>query len=114
MKFLISIVLIGLLGFMLPLFAPWWTIAIAGFIVTLCVPMRPFKAWLAGFLPIFLIWGVMAYIISRNNGDILAHKVSLLILKADNPFALVLLTAAIGGIVTGFGSATAAFIRKGR
>lgn len=42
----------------------------------------------------------------------MAHRVSLLILKNDSPFLLVLITGLIGGIVAGFAALTGSYIYR--
>ena len=96
MKFIISIVLIALLSVAACLYLPWWSIAIAAFIVAATIPQKPFLSFLSGFVALFLLWGALSWYISSSNSHLLAHKVSVLILKADNPALLVLVTALIG------------------
>jgi hypothetical protein len=112
MKFLISLILIALLSFAACLFLPWWSIAVAAFIVAVVIPQHPGKSFLAGFLALFFLWGVLAYWISDRNENILAHKVSMLMLKMDNPFMLILVTALIGALVAGFAALSGSFLRK--
>jgi hypothetical protein len=54
----------------------------------------------------------MSLWISISNGNILAHRVSLLIFKADNPYLLIIVTALIGAMVAGFAALTGSFLRK--
>jgi hypothetical protein len=112
MKFTISLILTALLSFATCLFLPWWSIAIAAFIVALAIPNKPRVSFLSGFLALFLLWALLAVYISTNNNDLLAHKVSLLILKMDSPAILILITGLIGGLVAGFAALTASYIRK--
>ena len=112
MKFFVSLLLIAMLSFAACLFLPWWAIAIAAFLVTALIRQAPVYAFLAGFLSIFLLWSVMALIISYNNDDILAHKVSQLIIQVDNPLLLVLVTGLLGGIVAGLAALAGSFVRS--
>ena len=54
----------------------------------------------------------MSYAISFNNGFLFTHKISLLILKADNPALIILLTALIGAMVAGFASLSGSLARR--
>lgn len=112
MKFIISIILTALLSFCACLFFPWWSIAIAAFIVAALIPQAPLVSFITGFIALFLLWGILSFWISTNNNDILAHRVSLLIFKVDNPFLLIIVTALIGALVAGFAALTAAYIRS--
>ena len=112
MKFLVSIILIALLSLSACLYLPWWSIAIVAFIVAAAIPQQPFKAFLAGFIALFLLWGALTWFISSNNDHILAHKISLLILKSGSPGMLVLITALIGALVAGLAALSGSFVRK--
>lgn len=112
MKLLISILLTALLSFALCIFLPWWTIAIAAFIVAMAIHQVPWKAFLSGFVAIFLLWSVTAWVISAANDHIMAGKISMMILKQEGSFLLVLVTGLIGGLVSGFGALTGSLARK--
>ncbi len=114
MKFFISLILTGLLSFTACLFLPWWSIAPAAFIVAALIPQKPGKAFLAGFVALFLLWGGLSFWISNNNDHILAHKVSQLMLNMDSPYLLVLATALIGALVAGFAALAGSYLRKTR
>ena len=114
MKFIVSIILIALLSFASCLYFPWWSIAVVAFLVAALIPQSPGISFLTGFLALFLLWGVLSFWISSSNEHVLAHKVSLIILKMDNPYLLMLTTALIGGIVSGFAAITGSFLRKRR
>jgi hypothetical protein len=114
MKFFISLILTILLSFAACLFLPWWSIAIAAFVVAALIPQKPFKAFLTGFIALFLLWGGLSFWMSNNNDHILAHKVSQLILKMDNPYLLVLATAIIGALVAGFAALAGSYLRKSK
>ncbi|HMK02992.1 MAG TPA: hypothetical protein VK489_02325 [Ferruginibacter sp.] len=114
MKFLISLVLIALLSFAACLYLPWWSIAIVAFIVAAVIPQRPGRTFLAGFIALFLLWGGLSLWISSSNDHVLAHKISLLVLKMDNPNLLIFLTAFIGALVAGLAALTGSYLRKTR
>ena len=114
MKFFISLILTALLSFAACLFLPWWSITIAAFLVAVLIPQKPGKAFLAGFIALLLLWGGLSFWISNNNNHILAHKISQLILKMDNPMVLILVTAMIGALVAGFAALTGSYVRKSK
>ena len=112
MKFLISLILTALLSFAACLYLPWWSVAIAAFVVAVVIPQHPGKSFLAGFLSLFFLWGALAYWISAKNENLLAHKVSMVILKMDNPFVLILATGLIGALVAGLAALSGSFLRN--
>ncbi len=111
MKFLISTFLIAALSLAVGLYLPWWTIAIASFIVIVFIPLRPGPAFLSGFLGVGILWYVLCLVISTKNHDLFAHKISMLIIGMDHPMLLMLVSALIGGLVAGFGALTGSFVR---
>ncbi len=112
MRFIVSLILIAFLSYVLCLFLPWWSIAVAAFVVAAFIPQKGFVSFVTGFVALFLLWGTLAWSISHANHDILAHRVSVLILKNDNPFALILMTALVGGLVAGFAALAGSFVHK--
>lgn len=100
MKILINIILTAALSFAFGLFLPWWSIAIASFLVALAAGRKQGLSVLAGFLGVFLLWGIIAFVLSSGNEHILAHRMSMVILKKDDPIVLILVTAVIGGAVS--------------
>ena len=114
MKFIISFILTALLSFAACFYLPWWSIAITAFIIAVLIPQKPGKAFLTAFLALFLLWGGLSYWISNNNDHILAHKVSLLILKVDDPYLLILATALMGALVSGFAGLSGSYLRKSK
>lgn len=112
MKFFASVILIGLLSFAAGLFLPWWVIAIAGFVVAFAIPQKAGLAFLSGFIALFVLWAGLSFWISAANNHLLAHKISMLFIKVDNPMLLIMVTGLIGGLVAGLGSLTGRLFRK--
>jgi hypothetical protein len=112
MKFIISLVLIALLSVAACLYLPWWSIAVVAFIVSALIPQKPGKAFITGFIALLLLWGSLSLYISSNNNHLLAHKVSMIILKTDSPYLLITATALIGALVAGFAALSGSFVRK--
>ena len=114
MKFFISLILTALLAFAFCLFLPWWSIAIAAFIVAALIPQKPGIAFYTAFIALLLLWGGLSFWMSNNNHHVLAHKISQLILKMDNPMLLILITALIGAFVAGFAALAGSYLRKSK
>lgn len=112
MKFIVSLLLIALLSFVVCLYMPWWSIAIVAFVVAAIVPQKPLASFFSGFLALFILWLGLTAWISSANGNVFAHKISMLILKMDNILVLMLVTAFIGALVAGFGALTGSFVRR--
>ena len=112
MKLIVSIILIMLLSFTACLYFPWWSIAIVAFIVTAIIPQSALMSFISGFFSILILWGALSFWISNNNRHILAHKVSLVILKVDNPYLLMLASALVGALVAGSAALAGSHLRK--
>lgn len=104
MKFLIKIILIALLAAALQSFFPWWSVAIAGFLISSMVYTKGISSFFAGFIAVFLLWSVKAYFIDVANEQILSTRVAALF--TITPKLLIVITGVIGGIVTGLASLT--------
>jgi hypothetical protein len=111
MKFLIAIILTALLSFATALFFPWWIIALVAFIVAAVIPQRPLLAFLAAFLAIFILWGVQSYLIDQKNNHILATKVADLLFHKSSYLLIIIVTAVVGAIVSGFAGLTGSLLR---
>ena len=111
MKFFVSLLLMALLSVVACMYFPWWSIAVVCFFVAVFIPQPHWLAFCTGFLSLFILWTGLSYWISDQNNHILAHRVSQLIIKKDNPVALILLTGFIGGIVGGLSALTGRLMR---
>ncbi len=106
MKFFISIIVTAIVAFSMGLVLPWWSISLAGFISGIFFKQSKLLSFLSVFIAVALFWGLMAFIISISNNHILAHRISLLIIKRDNPYLLILITSLIGGLTAGISALT--------
>ncbi len=111
-KFFVSILLIGLLSFICGLLLPWWTIAVAAFVVSMLIPQRPLPSFFTGFLALFLLWGGLSLYIDIANNSILSTRVAGVLHLHGSSLALLLVTGFVGALVGGGGALTAAFLRK--
>jgi hypothetical protein len=114
MRFLVSLLLIILFSFIAGMFLPWWSLAIIAFLVGLLVPQPGGGSFLAGFLGIFLLWGVIAFVIDLKNEHLLSQKVAQLFKLGDVSFLLILITAFIGALVAGLSALSGALFRRTR
>ncbi|HLZ89116.1 MAG TPA: hypothetical protein VKQ52_17795 [Puia sp.] len=113
-KFFVSVLLIALLSFICGLFLPWWTIAVAAFVVSALIPQRPWVSFFAGFIALFLLWGGLAWWIDYANNGILSARIAGLLKLQGSSVLLVLVTAFIGALAGGGGSLTASYLYAGK
>lgn len=122
MRFLLRFVLILLTAWLLQSVFPFWAAAVAAFGIGLLLSQRrrkrlygkntpPARAFLAGFLAIFLLWAVNAYRIDLANGSLLSQDVFKLLLQDANSlqypaYFMILLTGCVGGLLGGFSAMT--------
>ena len=111
MKFAQTVLLIALLSFLCGLIAPWWTIAIVSFLVALLIVQTPGRSFLSGFLAIFLLWGTLSWWIDSANAGLLSSKIAVLFPIGGHGWVLIVLTAVVGGLVSGLAALTASFAR---
>lgn len=111
MKFVIAFFLTALLSFSWALFFPWWIIAVAAFIVAALIPQPAFKAFISGFLALFLLWGGQAILTDIKNDHLLSAKVAAILPLGGSYIALIFITAFTGGLVAGVAALTGSFLR---
>ena len=111
MKFLVAFLLTALLSFIGSLQFGWWIIAVVAFVVALLVHQRAGKAWLAGFLAVFVLWAALALWINNNNDGNLSGRIAELFGIGNSPMLLILITSVIGGLVGGFAAMTGSYLR---
>lgn len=112
MKFIVAIILTALLAFVAGLKFPWWTIAIAAFIVGLFIHQRAGKAFLSGFIGVFLLWALIALMIDQKNAGILSSKIASVLPLGGSGILLILVTGLVGGLVGGCGGWAGSALRK--
>jgi hypothetical protein len=111
MKFFVSILVTGLLAFACGLYLPWWSVAVAAFIVSSIIYQSPIRAFFTGFCAVMLLWFGLILKINADNQNILADKISL-VMGMGGSFVLVILSCAIGAVVGGLGALTGSLLRK--
>src|SRR5258708_23624047 len=110
MKFLVTTLLIALLSFLSGLYLPWWCFALAACGISALIPQKPFWAFLAGFLALFLLWGGLAWGIDTANNNILSVKIAQLLHLGDSSLLLVLVTALVGALIGGGSAITGTYM----
>lgn len=113
MKFMVSILLTATLAFISGLYLPWWGIAGAALLVAVMVHQKSWKAFLSGFLGIFLLWAGLAWWIDMKNNGVLSQKIASILPLGGNTILLIGITAFVGGIVGGFSALSGSFLRAG-
>ncbi len=114
MKITAAIILTAFLAYVTGIYStlPWWSFAITSFLVALAVHQKPDKSFLSGFLGLFLLWSVLAFMKDSANEHVLSAKVAQLLLKNSSSIAIILLTGIVGGLVSGFAALTGSYLRK--
>lgn len=108
MRFLLATLLIALLSYIAGLFLPWWSIALAAFLVALIIRPSIGMSFLAGFTGIFLLWALVSLWIDIENEHILSHKIAQLFPLGGSSALLILVTALVGALVGGFAAMSGA------
>jgi hypothetical protein len=112
MKFTVATFLSALLAFAACLFFPWWSIAVTSFIVGLLIHQKAGLAYLASFTGVSLLWSTQATFIDFLNHHLLAIKIANVFPLAGAYVYLIIITAFIGGLVSGFGAMTGSYLRR--
>lgn len=115
MKFITTFILSMLLGYLVYVLndlMPWWTIAIATFIASAIVPLKPGASFLAGFLGIAVLWWVLAAFIDQANAGVMAGRMAQVLPLNGNKWLLIIITGLVGGLVGGLAALTGSYTRK--
>jgi hypothetical protein len=112
MKFTLSLLLTALFAFALGLFLDWWSIAIAAFVVAVCIPQRPSKALACGGLGIMLLWAGYSIFLNGRNDGLLASKIASVLPLGGNVALLIFVTSFIGGLIGGMAALTGSYLRR--
>jgi hypothetical protein len=112
MKFFAALIITLLLSFISGLYLPWWGVAVVAFIVALLIHQRAWKAFLSGFLALFILWMLLALWRDVPNDSILSGKIGELLGVGKSPFLVLLITSLLGGIVAGFAAWSGSALRS--
>lgn len=110
MKFFIALILTAILSYAAGFYLPWWSIAIAAILVAIVIPQKPLKAFLAGFLSLFLLWLILALYIDSGNQHILSMKIAELLFKSHSHALIMGVTGLVAGLVGGFAALSGAYL----
>jgi hypothetical protein len=108
MKFLVQFVVIITLAFILELFMPWWSIAIAAFAGGYAVKTK--LNFLAGLAAITTLWLLKAAIIEGAAAAPLTGRVAA-IFSLNRPLLMVV-SGLTGGLIGGFAAMTGAALKR--
>ncbi len=111
MKFFVATILTALLAFISGLFLPWWGIAITSLLVAVLVHQKAGKAFLAGFVGVFILWAGLAWWIDMKNNGILSKKIAGILPLGGSSIVLILVTGLVGGLVAGFAAMSGSYLR---
>ena len=112
MRFILATLLTAALSFLAGLYSPWWSIAIVAFVVALLVKQRYGLGFAAGFLGIFLCWGVLSFWIDVKNNHALSQKIAQVFSLGGSSLAIILVTALVGAVVGGFAAMSGSSLRQ--
>lgn len=108
MKFILQVIGIIILAYVLELLFPWYSIALAAFVMGYAV--RSKANFLAGFLGIALLWMIKAWLINSGSESDLADRVAQIFSLSGTEW-LMFVMAILGGMVGGFAALAGALLR---
>ncbi len=103
--------LIIVTAFLLNLFLPWWSIAIPGLLFGYYFNQKAAVSFGWGFLALFLLWGGQALYIHIANDGLLSGRIAEM-LQIGSPLLVVLITAFLGGVVSGLATLTGSLVKE--
>ncbi len=114
MKFILSIVLVGLVTYAIGIYGnlPWWSFVVTNLIIAIALPIKPLQSFIAGALGVGALWAGLAFGIDSANNHILSTKVAQILPLGGSYIALIAVTAFVGAFLGGLASLTGSFVRK--
>ena len=113
MILILTIGFVAIGTFLLQMFLPWWVIGIIPFVVGYTMSRKGRQAWWAGFLGIFLLWGIHALVLHLRTDGILSDKIAELFFLPSG-LLLVLVTALFGAIPAGLSGLAGYYLKRMR
>jgi hypothetical protein len=110
MRFGIQLLTIALMAFVMELFLPWWSIAIAAALGGYILKSR--ANFLAGFLAIGILWLIMAVKIDNSSSSHLSEKIAAIFQL--NKYGLLAITSILGGIIGGLAALTGSLAKPSK
>jgi hypothetical protein len=112
MKFILSILLTALLALAFGFYLPWWSIALASFVIAVIIYQRPLFSFLTGFAGLGLLWLILIFSINSSNHGILAPKISAIMGFGNGSGMLIVISCLAGAIVGGLAALTGSLLRR--
>ncbi len=100
MRFLYSILMVGVLSAVAEYFLPWWSMAVVCFLVALFMKWSGGKSFVMGFCGVGMLWLILALLRDVANEHILSARMASLF-HLPNSALFILVTVVIGGLVGG-------------
>jgi hypothetical protein len=110
-KVLLKIGFTAVLAFLLQTMLPWWSVAVASFLISLIISTKGLSSFISGFLGIGILWLILAAYIDATTGSILSERIAG-IFTLPNSWSLIMTTSLIGGLVGGFAALTGSYLRE--
>lgn len=108
MKLVIKILLIALICYIAQLYLPFWIVAVVSLLINVSIKTSTFSSFLSGFLGTGILWLIMSIYIDQSTNGILTERIANL-LTVNTPI-LIIVTAVIGGLVSGFAGMTGSLL----
>ncbi|MBC6991531.1 MULTISPECIES: hypothetical protein [Hymenobacter] len=99
-------------GAVAQVFLPWWSVAVVAFAAALWLGTHGGWAFLAGFEGVGFVWFALAAWLNVQNQGLLSHRVAQLLPLGGNGWALVVVTAILGGLVGGLAALAGCWVRQ--
>jgi len=111
MRLFLTAIIIAILSFLAQGLGPWWSGAVIVLVVVLVMKLKPLPGLAAGFIGLFLAWGVTAGWVDFQNHGLLSTRIGGLFGSLPS-LAIVVLTGLVGGLVGAMVGLTAGFITR--
>ncbi len=103
MRLIFRLLLVIVLSYFASTMFPWWNIVVISFFIAAVLPGNAFGCFLSGFLGGGILWLAYAWKVDTETDHIMSDKIVELLPMINDVTYMLILSALIGGIASGFG-----------
>lgn len=99
MKFIIKLLLIGILTFFGLKYLPWWVVAVIPFTVNLIIKTKGSQSFFSSFLAVSLVWFIMSFMLYMQGAQEFTGKLAGIFFLPNNGLLFLLIISLLMGLV---------------
>lgn len=99
MKFIIKILLIGLLTFFGLKYLPWWVVSVIPFTINLVVKTKGSQSFFSSFFAVSIVWFVMSFLLYNQGAEEFTGKLAGIFFLPQNGLLFLIIISVLMGLI---------------